>query len=101
MKTVNDLTEAEAAEAERLLSELAANGYRLQDHIGSLAPGVRIRHRGQQHPEAYANGTGVIVHVTIRSERDVELVVAYDEPRFEGMSRLTVLANYHVDVITN
>lgn len=101
MKTLDDLTEAESAEAEQLLAELSGRGYRSEDSIGKLTTGVRIRHRGQQYLEAYENGTGVIVAVTRRMERDVEVVVAYDEPRFRGMSRLTVLANYHVDVITH
>lgn len=101
MKTIADLTDAELVEAGQLLAELTARGYQVQDSIGGLARGIRIRHRGQQYAEAYENGTGVIVSVTRRLDRDIEVVVAYDQPRFEGMSRLTVLANYHVDVITN
>lgn len=99
MKTLGDLTADDQAEVESQLTELTANGYKIQDSVGDLAPGVRIRHIGQQYPEAHVHGTGVIVAVVMRREPDVELVVAYDEPRFEGASRVTVLANYHVHLI--
>lgn len=95
-----DLTADEQREADGLLAELNSRGYVTRDQFKALVPGARIRHRGQQYPEAYNDGTGNIVSVAVRHERDVELVVAYDKPRFEGMSRLTVLANYHVDVVT-
>ncbi|GIM88859.1 hypothetical protein [Paractinoplanes toevensis] len=93
------LTPAEQQEAERLLAGLHDRGYIDYEQHKTLTAGARVRHRGQQYPEAYRDGTGNIVAVTARNERDVELVVAYDKPRFEGMSRLTVLADYHVEVI--
>ena len=93
------LTIDEQAEAESLLADLRSRGYTEQTRHGDLAPGVRVRHVGQQYPAAYRDGTGNVLAVLQRHEQDIEVLVAYDEPRLPGLSRLTVLANYHLEVI--
>lgn len=105
--TAYDMTTDEAAEAEAMLAQLHADGYRDIPEHGSLRPGVRIRHRGDQYPQAYDHGTGVVLHVTEKSPSswsvsygapDIEMVVLYDRPRLGG-SRLSQLAQYHVEVV--
>jgi hypothetical protein len=102
------LSEDEKAEAVRMLGELTDRGYAVVEEHNDLRPGVRIRHRGHQYPEAYLNGTGVVVAVTEKKPSgwseswgapDIEMVVAYDKPLLPDMSRLTGLAQYHVEVV--
>jgi hypothetical protein len=96
------LTDAEQSEATAMLAALHESGYVDVEAHGDLRPGVRIRHRGHQWPGAYANGTGNIVAIT-RSPRtilgvpDVELIAVWDREHFG--SRLSQLAQYHVDVV--
>lgn len=97
--TETTLTPQEQSEAAEMLADLHESGYINVEEHGALKAGARIRHVGQQYPEAYRDGTGYVVSVTQRHERDFELVVVYDQPRFEGASRLTVLADYHVEVV--
>lgn len=88
-------------------AELAGAGYRDAEHP-SVAPGHRIRHRAEQWPEAWDLGTGVVLAVMERPDSawsqswggpDIELIVLKDRPLFEGSSRLSQLANYHVAVV--
>lgn len=96
------LTEVEQSEATAMLAVLHESGYRDVEAHGALKPGVRIRHRGHQWPGAYTDGTGNVLAIT-RSPRtvqgmpDVELIAVWDEERFG--SRLSQLAQYHVDVV--
>jgi hypothetical protein len=105
-----DMTSDETAELARLLAELHASGYQDVHHHLELRAGARIRHGGHQWPEAYTNGTGTVLAVTRRPDStwsrqyglpDVELVALWDQPRpFDDSSRLSQLAQYHVEAIT-
>ncbi len=93
------LSPIEQVVADKRLAELVSNGYVQQDAHKHLTVGARIRHVGQQYGQAHEHGTGNIWAVLVRHEADIELVVVYDEPRFEGGSRVTVLADYHGEVV--
>ena len=95
--TLADLTDDEYAEVERMLADNRGYGWLPVESAKAYKPGVRIRHVGQQYWQAYENGTGVIVAVLKRND-EIELLVAYDEPRFPGGSRITQLGSYHVDL---
>lgn len=108
MKPLDDLTDDERAEADTMVADLRGRGYRRRKRFNELAPGVRVRHCGHQWPEAYADGTAVVVAITERDPSawarewrmpDIEMVVAYDRPILEGRSRLVMLAQYHVQVV--
>lgn len=99
---MTDLTPAEQSTAAEMLAALHEHGYRDVEAHNDLKPGVRIRHRGHQWPGAYANGTGNVVAITrsprtIQGMPDVEMIVVWDEEHFG--SRLSQLAQYHVDVV--
>ncbi len=109
MKTLADLTPAEEAEAAGIVAALQLRGYAPRERFNELAPGVRVRHHGHQWSSAYTEGTGVVVAITERDPSswsqswgapDIEMVVAFDEPTLPEMSRLTTLAQYHVQVVT-
>lgn len=109
MKTINDLTAEERAEADQMLAELRQRGYTDRDQFNELAPGVRVYHSGHRWPDALLNGSGVVVAITERDPSswsqswgapDVEMVVAWDEPTFEGVSRLSTVAQYHVSAVS-
>lgn len=108
MKTLDDLTTEEWKRAAAMVAELHKHGYADRKLVGELAAGARIRHRAHRWPEAYRDGTGVIVAVTERDPspwslswgmRDIEMVVAFDKPTFVDWSRLSQLAQYHVDLV--
>jgi len=108
MKTIADLTQAERSEAEAILDGLRKHGYTDRERFNELAPGVRVRHSGHRWPEAYCEGTGVVVAITERNPSswsqswdapDIEMVVAFDEPTLPGISRLSTLAQYHVSAV--
>ena len=101
------LTDEERNEAEQMLQDLAVNGYVVIDQHCGLRPGGRVRHRGEQWPEAFKGGTGWVLVITEKpgsawSEAwgmpDVEMLVLFDEPTFSGPSRLNQLAQYHVSL---
>lgn len=103
-----DLTPEERVEAERILAGLHERGYTDRERFNELTPGSRVRHRGHRWPQAYTDGSGVVVAITERDPSswsqswgvpDIEMVVAFDEPTLPGMSRLTTLAQYHVEVV--
>jgi len=89
-----------------MLDGLHAHGYVDVAEHGKLRPGVRIRHRGERYPEALEHGTGIVLAITERPDSpwsktygaaDIELITLSDKARFN--SRLSQLAQYHVDVI--
>ena len=103
-----ELTPEERAEADRILADLRERGYTDRAEFDELAPGVRVRHRGHQWPDAFRKGTGVVVAITEKSPSawsqewrmpDVEMVVAFDKPTWPGTSRLSTLAQYHVSAV--
>jgi hypothetical protein len=102
-----DMTADETAEYGQTLAGLHGKGYRTVEEHDGLKAGTRIRRRGDQYPEAYRDGTGVVLVVTERSDSgwsqsygtaDVEMVVLYDQPRLVD-SRLSQLAQYHVEAV--
>lgn len=89
-----------------MLAELHEHGYQDVAEHGRIRPGVRIRHTGHRWPEAYDEGSGVVLAVTEKPDSswsqswgrpDVELIALWD--RDQGFSRLSQLAQYHVEVI--
>lgn len=105
------MTPAEEVELAEMLAELHDNGYHdITEHKSfSVRVGARIRHRGHQWAKAYTEGTGFIVALTQKPHSlwsrewrmpDIELIALWDKPRpFEDSSRLSGLAQYHVEVI--
>jgi len=108
----NATAAGERAEISRMTTQLREHGYVDLDEYTYprsgrvLRVGSRIRHGGEQYPEALTHGTGNVVALLhkpdsawSRSYRapDIELVVLHDRPRSE--SRLSQLAQYHVEVI--
>ena len=96
------LTPVEQSKVDEMLAALHEHGYRDVEAHNDLKPGVRVRHRGHQWLGAATLGTGNVVSITrsprtIRGVPDVELIVVWDEPRFD--SRLSQLAQYHVEVV--
>jgi hypothetical protein len=106
--TVAELTAPEDFQLLLILQDLHDQGYRdIEQHDG-LRVGTRVRHRGEQYPEAFRDGTGVVIALTERPDSswslswgmpDVELVVLRDTPRFDGQSRLSWVAQYHVSAV--
>ena len=103
---MSDLTAEEQQRVDEMLAGLHERGYVDVAEHGKLRPGVRIRHRGEQYYEALEHGTGVVVAITEKPDSswsrtygmaDIELITVSDEARFD--SRLSQLAQYHVDVI--
>jgi hypothetical protein len=104
---MSEMTPEEQKRAEEMLAELHERGYRDVEQHGKLRAGVRVRHVGHRWPEAYENGTGGVVAITEKpnsawsltyGKPDIEMVVLLDAPSLSG-SRLSGLAQYHVEVI--
>jgi hypothetical protein len=101
-----DLTSDEQAQLAEMLTALHERGYGDVAEHGGLRAGARIRHRGHQWSGAYTSGTGVVLAVTEKPDSawsvswhmpDVELLALWD--RDHGSGRLSMLAQYHVDVV--
>jgi hypothetical protein len=102
------MTDEEQVKVVGLVDKLHEHGYQdLALYGAELRVGTRIRHRGQQYPEAYDHGTGYVVALTEKRESawsetyrmdDVELVAVFDEPFV--FSRVSQLAHYHVSVVS-
>lgn len=102
------LTDEEQARVTAKRNELLARGYQDITEHRRLRLGARIRHRGQQWPDAYRRGTGWVAVLTEKPNSawsrewrmpDIELVAVWDKPWGLGQSRLSGLAQYHVEVI--
>lgn len=100
------MTPEEQEIVEEMRASLIASGYIEIEQHKRLKPGVRIRHRGHQWPEAYENGSGVVVTLMEKPDSrwsqswgmpDVELIALMDNATFG--SRLSQLAQYHVEVV--
>lgn len=89
-------------DATNLAEHVYPSGRRL--HVGA-----RVRHIGEQYPEAFRSGTGTVAALLHKprsgwsqshGQPDIELVMLRDKPRFEGDDgRLSQVAHYHVEVI--
>lgn len=112
MATRTQLDTAEQAEVDRMVAELHAHGYvDLPEYVyprsgRRLCVGARVRHCGEQWPEALMDGTGHVVALLHKPDSpwsrsygmpDIELVMVSDRPRFDR--RLFQVAQYHVEVI--
>lgn len=103
METAPTNTEAEAgqARADRQAANLLDHGYTEVREHGRLAIGDRVRHVGEQYPEAHT-GTATIERIFVRGERDVELIARRDKPGFGGpTSTHGFWANYHTVKISS
>jgi hypothetical protein len=105
--TETTLTPQEESEAAKMLADLHKRGYINVEQHGDLKPGTRIRHRGHRYPEAYRDGTGVVVAITEKpgsswslswDAADIEMIVAWDRPPVSD-SRLSTVAQYHVEAV--
>jgi hypothetical protein len=104
--TTIEMTAEVREQAAAMLAELHERGYQDIPEHGPIAVGTRIRHRGDCWPEAYTNGTGVVVGLTEKPDSawsvswhmpDIELIALWDRPGIRGC--LSQLAQYHIDVI--
>lgn len=102
----DNMTPEERTEYEEMLLKLHAAGYRDVEEHGQLKVGARVRHSGHRWPEAYTQGTGVVLALTEKNPSawsqswgrpDIELIALWD--RVYLFSRLSGLAQYHVEVI--
>lgn len=62
--------------------------YRPEYRRPPLAPGTRVRHHGEQYPEAYRDGTAVVLYAFVYNGH-LEYRVCRDRPLVEGMSAET------------
>jgi hypothetical protein len=104
--TTTALTPQEESDAAEMLADLHESGYINVEQHGGLKAGTRVRHIGHKWPTALLEGSGNVVALTEKPQSswsqswgkpDVELIVAWDEP--QGGSRLSQLAQYHVEVM--
>lgn len=87
---------------ERARHELKVRGYKEIAECRGLKAGERIRHVGDQYPEAYDKGTANVLAVFERvgsywsqsyGDRDIELIVLSE--RGEQEPYVTLWADYH------
>ena len=80
---------------ESAATALIGSGYtEVQEHA-ALKVGDRVRHVGEQYTDAYQRGSGVIERIFVRGERDVELIVKRDKPRWSPTDTHGYWADYH------
>lgn len=84
--------------------DLEQHGYVEVDEHGWIKPGVRVRHVGEQYPEAYDKGTSVVLAVMHKPDSawsqkyhqaDLEIIVERDKPQFGR--RITNWAHYQTE----
>ncbi|WP_026931197.1 hypothetical protein [Glycomyces tenuis] len=107
-----ELTTEEQAELERIVASLHEHGYVDLDEFVypksglKLRVGTRIKHRNEEYWKAIRHGTANVVALTEKPDspwsktyrmRDIELVMFRQER--EIGSRLSQVAQYHIDVI--
>lgn len=77
-------------------AELLARGYTEVESAGQFSVGQRVRHVGEQYPDAMWNGTAVIERMfTLPEGRDVELIARRDKPRWGPDDSHGFWASYH------
>lgn len=90
--------------AEQHAEELLSRGYVEVQEFSHLHVGQRVRHVGQQYPEAYRNGTATIERI-FRSPRttwgrpDVELIAKRDKPIWGPDDMHAYWADYHAVLV--
>lgn len=79
---------------------LLDSGYSEVTEIGVWSVGQRVRHSGEQYSKAYNEGTSVIERIFVRNDRDVEIIIHRDEPRWSPTDTHSQWANYHTIPVT-
>jgi hypothetical protein len=88
--------------------ELTSYGYKDIDEIKGITVGARVRHGGEQYPEAFRKGTATVRAIMEKDpspwarswgRRDIELIVERDKPLLEGMTHFYQWADYHTCTI--
>ena len=76
---------------------LSERGYEEVDTVGILSVGQRVRHSGEQYSEAYRDGTSVIDKIFVKkgNDKDVEVIIHRDKPRWGPTDTHSQWANYH------
>jgi len=84
---------------ETVVADMLRRGFVEIQEFGALKPGVRVRHSGQQWPDAYRLGTGSVERIFHKPDSsweqkygrpDVELIMKRDD------GTRSMLADYHV-----
>ena len=76
---------------------LLERGYEEVTSSGVLEVGQRVRHSGERYSEAYDKGTSTIEKIFVKKndEKDVEVIIHRDEPRWSPTDTHSQWANYH------
>lgn len=104
-QTTSDLIpEDQRDRFDQTLAALRKDGFIDLDEHEGLKVGSRVRHRGEQYPEAYRDGTAVVLAL-LRKPNDawsrqwgrpnIELLVLPDRDRFDTGNRIGQWADYH------
>lgn len=86
--------------AQEQAESLLNRGYAEVQTAGELHVGQRVRHVGQQYPEAVREGTAVIERIFTRG-KDVELIARRDKPEWGPEDTHGFWANYHTATVHN
>mgnify|MGYP000535070441 CR=1 FL=1 len=86
--------------AQEQAESLLRAGYTEVQTAGELHVGQRVRHVGQQYPEAIREGTAVIERIFTRG-KDVELIARRDKPEWGPNDTHGFWANYHTAPVHN
>lgn len=72
----------------------------VSDRPDPIPVGTRVRHIGEQYPEAYLHGTGTVVEVVryYPQDRSYEYLVRCDKPPFWSRGETLVERNHMVPV---
>ena len=86
-------------EADQYAEDLKNRGYAEAGEHNYLKVGQRVRHIGQQYPDAIQQGTGTLERIFVHTtkSRDIEVIVKHDEPQFG--SDYGYWADYHTVII--
>jgi hypothetical protein len=90
--------------ADERAEELLSRDYREITEFEQFRIGQRVRHGGEQWPEAIRNGTGVIERIfqsprIIWGKPDVEFIVRRDKPKFGPDDTHGYWADYHTIIV--
>lgn len=96
MNTTGQNQKTTAPRHEARAAELLGRGYTEVTEAGELFVGQRVRHIGEQYPDAILHGTAVIERIFIKAGgKDVELIARRDKPRWGPEDTHGFWANYH------
>ena len=87
---------APVSRADIQAATLLARGYTEVTEAGRLTVGQRVRHVGEQYPNAMWNGTAVIERIFTRHDgKDVEIIARRDKPLWGPNDTHGFWADYH------